>query len=327
MEIRRDPAFILFGKDARFYAWRPVGLFFVAYFGAYLGAAILTPLIYWAVQAIPGGNTPHPLLEYLQGQPFTRYVDRVRMIFSVGLLVWLIRYCGIWGRFGFFWRQQGIRKLSVFILLGLFAMGLIIAGQSQFSEYVLRNGSSLPYLVFTLSVSLAGALILGWFEEAIFRGLLFRMFYTATQPMPAVILGALVFAGMHFKKVPWLNGIEVEWYTGFYVASLQSISFLFTLEWMIFWNYVLVGIVLNLVFMRTRSLVTCMGLHAGWVLARNFWRKLVDVPSDSTNQFWGTERIVDGFACMLILSVLAVIFYVNWRNHQAKEQVDLDHPA
>ena len=161
MGTRRDPSRILFGQDAGYYSWRPVGLFLIAYFGACLVAAILAPLIYWMVQALPDSGNPYSMVEYLQGQSFTKYVDRVRMVCTVILVVWVILRCGILGRFGFFWRHRNAPWiLLAFFLLGLASMGIITAGQNAFTGVVSRGDFPVAYLIRILTVSVVGAMLL-----------------------------------------------------------------------------------------------------------------------------------------------------------------------
>jgi len=107
------------------------------------------------------------------------------------------------------------------------------------------------------------------------------------------------------------------------VAAYQSVAVFFEVRWLEYINLVLVGMVLILVFMRTRNLVACMGLHAGWVLVRNVWSKLFEIPDGGSARFWGTDRIVDGYACTIMLAILVVVLYVNLQAHQSKGQVSL----
>jgi len=315
---RRDPAFLLFCTGPGEYRWLGVGLFAAAYFGAFLAAALLAPPLYQFVQYLGGGAAPGSVMEYLAGQPFHRYVDRLRMLTAALLVLWLVRRCGLWGRFGFDWRNRGLTVLAVYFGLGVLSLGIVVAGQALLGGGVEPRGLEAARVVRVLLASLAGGLLLGWLEEAIFRGMLLRMFYTAAGPRVALLLGSLVFAAVHFKKVPPGLAEGAGWQASFKVAAYQSVSVLFTVDWLMFANYLLVGLVLGLLFLRTRSLIPCMGLHAGWVLVRNSWSKLADVPEGPATLIWGSGRVVDGMAALILLGAITIALYVEWNRHQRR---------
>jgi len=325
--MRREPMFLLFGEGIDRYNWRGIWLFFATYFGAFLVAAILGPLVYLWIQGMPTPSDPDALIAYLQEKELSRYVDRVRLLFAVFLLIWLIRKCGLWGRFGFDWSGDGVRALWQFFLLGVGSLALIVLGQGYFAEPVLREGLDPGRIGEILLGAMVGGLLIGWLEEAIFRGMLFRICYTALNPIPAILLSAAVFAAVHFKGVPDEVNELTHWTGGFIVAGYQSVSVFLTVEWLDFANYFLVGLVLNLVFLRTRSLVGCMGLHAGWVFVRNTWGDLVRIPEEAATRIWGTHGIVDGVASLIILLLIAILLYVEVVRNQRKDQLGLGQVA
>ncbi len=322
MGIRREPDFLLFGDGIDAYHWRGARWFILTYFGAFIGAGLLAPAIYQWIQSMPTPADPEALVAYLQSKPLSKYVDRVRLLFAAGALIWMVGACGLWGRFGYRWDRLAFKTLGLYILVGLVSLGLVVGCQALALDPVVKPGSDVARVVEVMLAALAGGLIIGWLEEAIFRGMVLRMFYTATKPMAAVFLSALVFAAVHFKSVPDGVGEPFHWHSGLTVAVYQSVSVFLTVEAVDFLNLFLAGIVLNLVFLRTGSLVGCMGLHAGWVVVRNTWTKLVEVPEGPT-RIWGTERIVDGYLSLMILVILAIILYAALRKHQKKGQVGL----
>ena len=324
MRNRRDRFFILFHLTVDQFSWRGVGWFLGVYFGAFLLAGIFAPLVYHGIQAIGVDASSEGLIAYLQRHPLSRYVDRVRLLVTALALVWLITACGLWGRFGFSWGREGRRLFTGFFLLGLATMALIMAAQAAFLPVEADMHFSVPNVVGLFLKVLMGAVIIGWLEESIFRGMLLRMFYTAVWPHLAILLASLVFAAVHFKDVPHPPAEPLAWWAGLSVAAQQSVSVFFTAETTSFLNYFLVGVVLCLVFLRTRSLVACMALHAGWVLARGIWWKAVEVKEEAGSAFWGTEGVVDGTASLVMLGSLAVALYVSWQQTQQKDPVSLE---
>ena len=323
MGIRRERTFILFGEGIDHYSWRGVRWFLLTYFGAFLAAAVLAPVIYLWIQGMETPGDPDSVIAYLQSKPIARYVDRVRLLFAAVALVWLIGACGLWGRFGFYWRSGGGRAFLRWFFLGVVSLSLVIVAQSFILDPFIKDEGDLGRIAEVVMASLIGGLLIGWLEEAIFRGMVLRMFYTAVKPGAAIILSALIFAAVHFKSVPDSLGADFNWYSGFLVAGYQSISVFLTVDWLEFSNLFLVGVVLNLVFLRTGSLVGCMALHAGWVLVRNSWSKLVEIPEKAATQIWGTDRIVDGYASLIILAGIALCLYVALRKYQQSQQVGL----
>jgi membrane protease YdiL (CAAX protease family) len=324
MRNRRDRFFILFHLTVDQFSWRGVAWFLGVYFGAFLVAGIFGPLLYHAIQAIPADPSGEGMIAYLQRHPLGRYVDRVRLLTTAVALVWLITACGLWGRFGFSWSKGGSRLFNGFFLLGLGTLGLVMAAQTLF----LGIEPAMPFSLFNVAGLLievmVGALLIGFLEEAIFRGMLFRMVYTALRPHLAILLSSLVFASVHFKEVMHPPAEPLAWWAGLWVAAQQSVSVFFNAQPTYFLNLFLVGIVLCLVFLRTRSLVACMGLHAGWVFARGLWSQTVEVGGGTGSHFWGSEGVVDGTAALLMLGSLAVALYVSWQQTQQKSTVSLE---
>lgn len=321
--MRREAGFILFGDGIHQYSWRGVKWFMLTYFGAFVAAGILAPFIYLWIQGMQTPADPDSLIAYLQSKPVSKYVDRVRLLFAAGAVLWMIGACGLWGRFGYRWNGGSLRSLGWFIVIGAVSLGFVVAMQSFLLDPVLEEPTGIARFLKVVFAALLGGLIIGWLEEAIFRGMVLRMFYTATKPMTAVILSALVFAAVHFKSVPDSVGEPFHWYSGMLVAGYQSVSVFLTVEAIDFCNLFLAGVVLNLVFLRTGSLVGCMGIHAGWVLIRNTWSELVNIPEGPTTRILGTESIVDGYASLIILVILSIGLYVELRKYQKSGQVGL----
>src|SRR5512140_1383982 len=94
---------------------RVVGLYFLVVF---LGASLLSPWIYWLVQAL---NHVLPLAG-LAAKPFPRYFNRALLILALVGLVPLLRGAGLGS-----WREIGlVRRWDAGTLLGWgFALGLL----------------------------------------------------------------------------------------------------------------------------------------------------------------------------------------------------------
>ena len=327
LSLRREPAFILFGDGIDQYSLRGVKWFIYTYFGAFWLAGLIAPLAYLALQGIDTPADPDSVVAYLQSKPIAKYVDRFRLLFATIALFWMIGACRLWGRLGFYWGRNGLKQLFQFLFLGMVSLGCVVALQSILLDPYLKQNVAPADFVHVVTAALAGGLIIGLLEEAIFRGMVFRMFYSAGKPLAAVILSSLVFAAVHFKHVPDGVGEPFQWYSGLVVAGYQSISVFLTVGAVDFLNLFLAGLVLNLLFLRTGSLVGCVGLHAGWVVVRNTWSEMVVVDDSKLTQILGSQRIVDGYISLAILVTLAVFLYVELLRHQREGKVGLGNLA
>jgi len=96
--------------------------------------------------------------------------------------------------------------------------GQIICGATALNSY--EQFSAARFIGWIL-LTLASAILVGTIEEIVFRGLVLRLFYTATiYPWLALILSSLFFAYVHFKIPPgeWMKVSSVYWNTGLWAA-------------------------------------------------------------------------------------------------------------
>jgi hypothetical protein len=80
-----------------------------------------------------------------------------------------------------------------------------------------------------------------------------------------------------------------------------------------FFTLFIVGACLALAYQRTGALYFSIGLHAGWI----FWLKsykLITQPTQGANlALWGTDRLVDGWLALAILSIVLCGLLQHWR--------------
>ena len=134
------------------------------------------------------------------------------------------------------------------------------------------------------------------------------MFYTAINPIVSIIVSALLFAALHFKKTPGSIGIDdtVSLGSGFYVGFWVMLSVFSTFEIFKFINLFFAGIMLNFLFLKSRSLLPCIGLHAGWVCFRAVYRKTVETNNDAPVFIWGSETVIDGVFPVFIMGIFVL---------------------
>jgi membrane protease YdiL (CAAX protease family) len=307
---RRDPRFVLFELGAGATSWRGVGLLAFVFFGSLAFAAVLTPPLYWAVQAW-NVHWPSATTKWLLDKGIDVYFDRLRWVPILLGLPWMMTVCHLWSRaaLGLRFDARALKGFAVAGLAGCLMVAGLAMAQKAFTPLVARPGEVAWGGLLVNSV-LAG-LILGFFEETIFRGLILRIFYTATRrPWIALALMAGMFAYTHFK-VPasvWRNMPPgVQWDTGWWVAYWTMYGIVVDFDWPQFLALVALGLTLGALTLRAGSLLPAIGLHAGLVAAMNVYRALYTFPPGPGRALWGGGGLTDGWAAA---AVLAVVFCI-----------------
>lgn len=327
----RDSKFILFRLKPQAYSWRGLNLLGLIYFGALFFAALAAPPVYWLV-GWWAEIAPNELNTYLAEKTFEDYFDRLRWIPVLILLFWLLKACGVnsWRRLGIDSKRESRRIFCVWFGIGFILMTLTALAQVFGTEVSLRETNlSIENLIGTILKSLAGGLILGLLEEIVFRGLIFRIFYTAFRPGWAVGLSAAFFAYTHFKMPNFIweqTDQVVDWSSGFFVAYWTVLGITQDFEWLPFLNLFMLGVILTLLFMGTRSLVPCVGLHAGLVTLMLSYQKMFKVTEGTPSWLWGSDAITDSLLALVLLIALsaglavAVFFCQKERNAYHKQK-------
>ena len=309
-EVQRQRDWILFGADKDTFLWRGVVYLMVVYFGSILLAAVLTPLIYQGVQAWAGA-TEGKLATYLAHHPFSRYFDRVRMFGVILGMIWLMRRTEMWSfrKMGFRAGNRRRETFTLWFLVGITMLVPILLGQVFAGAINYRGEYGFGGILMVILSALLSAVVVSFLEEAIFRGVVFRLFYTAMRPALAVVLASLFFAMVHFKHVPWDRSRPIGFGEGFEVAGLLLASPFHTFNLLYFVCYFMAGVILCLIFLRTRSLTACAGMHAGWVVTRLSYSRLVENAGETPNGFWGGAYVIDGVLPLIILLLVAALLW------------------
>lgn len=308
---QREHQFLLFGLSYDNKSWRGVWMLAGMLIGTLLIAAIISPWIYWGVLAW-AKVAPNELVLYLAEKDFPRYFDRLRWLSVILLLPWVLKHCGLlsWSSLGYSfsfrewrlaikWFGIGLAMLIIVALIQVFTMGLNI--QLSFSSGQFTD---------ILMIGIISGLLVAFVEETVFRGVVFRMFYTALNPTIAVIISALFFAAIHFKKIPESMAMYdvISIGSGFYVGFWVLFSVFTTFEIFKFINLFFAGLMLNFLFLGSRSLWPCIGLHAGWVCFRSVYHKVAETNNDALVFIWGSEMVIDGVFPAFIMGVFVLAF-------------------
>tara|TARA_B100001248_G_scaffold262589_1_gene259724 strand:+ start:21409 stop:22383 length:975 start_codon:yes stop_codon:yes gene_type:complete len=313
MDWVRRPSFTLFELNEREYSWRGLFLLAYVYLGSLLFAAVVAPWVYFMVQSWAQAY-PNELNTYLSGKAFDDYFDRLRYVPILLGLPWILRVCRLWSLQALVVDvdEDAFARFIKMFMGGLLLVGGIALVQIKLLPVAIKADVSLLKIV---SFSLVGALLVALIEEIVFRGLIVRLFYTALNPFPAVVWSALFFAYVHFKmpSAVWHSTDKiVTWKSGFFVGFWTLIGITQDFQWLAFTNLFLLGCLLAFLFLRTRSLLPCIGFHAGIVWVMLVYKKLFFVPESF---LWGGSKLIDGLLTLGLLLLLNLYLVCRSRYH------------
>ncbi len=252
----------------------------IVVFGTLLIAAVLTPPIFSA-------------LEYFMSEtswPYSRVHNRVAMLVLLGLLVLMRRDFPLRVLSAYFrperWRQEWqplLAGIGLTVIVSTGGLQLMVLDERlewadrAFAQYALKVMQVAP-----------AALVISVLEESVFRALIFRRLRAGVALPFAVAICSLIYAIAHF-----MAPLEQWQYPGYSMTvGFEYLGAVFdrlllpgTLK--AFVGLFLVGVVLCLVVWRTRSLLLCIGLHTGWVIAM----KLASFSTERTADFVYPEGV------------------------------------
>lgn len=283
-----------------------------------VAAAVLSPLVYLGAKAWADGSSA-PLLAYLGRKDFPRYFDRIRWLLVLAGLPWLCRRTGLTGgwRLGLRVPDGTWRRAATWFAAGAGMVTVVASGQlaSGVATWSAPGGAGgLAAGAAGVAVALVSAALIAFFEELIFRGVVFQLAAATLRLLPAALAAALFFALLHFQRVPghlWPEGARVGWSTGFTVAWWSLTSIASSLDPATLLALVLAGFALCLVFYRTGSLYPAMGLHAGWVFVAQLHRRWLHVDTATASEravaLWGGRSMIDGVLPLVLLGLVTAV--------------------
>lgn len=343
MMIRSERNFMLFGLSETQRSWQGLRLLMGVYIGSLLFAAILAPWLYWLVQALHA--VAPQTFEYLAHKGFEDYFDRLRWLPVLIVLPWLFIRCRLYSAkdIGLSWNRQTRGLLRRWFILGALLLLLIVGTQFYFTDTFFHKDLSWGTVIAIALKALAGALLVSLLEETVFRGLILRLFYTATGPFLGIILCSMFFAYAHYKMPDhvWQDAFpsaitseqvqiyaehygqtppedinRVHWWSGFFVAGWTLIGISQNFDLISFLTYFTLSMALCLLTLRTRTLWSAIGMHAGIVFVLLSYGKLADIQSHG---FWlGGRNVRDGMLALSLLIALCLVLYLLLRRDQRK---------
>lgn len=330
----RERFLLLFGLHRDRYSWKGIAWLAVFYVGAIIFGAIMVAPVYNAVRAW-NESAPNELNTYLVGKDFETYFDRARWVFAILILPFFFKVCGFLpygkirrlspkaGRFraflgalsvgfhrlGISCRREGWGHYGRWFFIGLQVTAGAVIAQLIFTATDLKPDYSVGRFFKVILSAFASGLALGFFEEIIFRGVIFRCFYSAVKPLAAVLLTSAFFAYTHFRHPDALFAHANEtanFAAGWEVAFWTLFGIFESFNWVQFMNLFMLGNILCLALIRTRSLMSAVGYHGGTVFIMLSYSKSFQIHHDEARVWWGGAGIVDGIVPLIFLTGLTL---------------------
>jgi membrane protease YdiL (CAAX protease family) len=272
----------------------------------FLGAAAISPHLYASAQFLLGISHR---FSFLADPPFHRFVSRCLILLAILGLPSLFRALGFQSAsiLGLKFNSRHCLESLHGFCWAFITLAVLAALFAGFEARTLDLKPEPARWLQHLKNAALSAAIVGILEELLFRGALFGSLRQRHSFFRAALYSSILYALLHFLARPEYAG-RVHSASGFVVLAQMLRGFTdFSAMIPAFLNLTLIGVLLALVFERTGSLLCSIGLHAGFV----FWLKtlnFVTLPTaNASTWFWGTNKIVDGWAATLVLVVTFIL--------------------
>jgi uncharacterized protein len=197
-------------------------------------------ILLWVIAFVAFMLVLFPLSYRLLGESLlTQFVPALIASTAAGLVMLLTVDRRPAGALGFPLNRDAARDSLVGFALGSGVLGaavllLVASGTARW----LADSGTVPEFAAALALSLAQFAIAAAAEEAVSRGYLFQALVQGVGPWPAIVLTSLLFSAGH--------------------ANNPNVG------WIALGNIFLAGVMLAVVYVRTRSLWMATAVHAGW---------------------------------------------------------------
>jgi uncharacterized protein len=258
----------------------------------FVGSAVVAPWIFSAMQHLGFTNVP-----------FRRVVDRCLLVLALIGLWPFVKSLGIKSAAEIGLRGDAPIGRDLFkgivigaVLLALAASASVLAGASNIDHS--RSGSAWGKQI---GSALATAIVVALLEEILFRGAIFTALRRTWNDTAALWVSSAIYGILHFLGRPE-NPTVIEWNSGFVVLARMLNGFT-ELQTVVpgFFSLTLLGVVFALAFQRSGALFLSMGIHGALVFCVKLFGFATNAAPGANRWFWGTEKLVDGWFCFLLL--------------------------
>jgi membrane protease YdiL (CAAX protease family) len=232
----------------------------ILFTGTLFCSALLTPFVYTILNNL---FSPFPW-------PFSRVFDRVAMAVAVVFLLVYVKELKTNEIKALLLNEikHNPYKVMLYGSLLSFVPAIVTLYCSVPSEGLVWAGRPWNFYIKKFFLNIPGAFLIGLVEECFFRGVLLRSLRSKYADLHAVTLTSLLYAIVHFiAPIKTFAYTTFDFFAGFkYMAEIFERLFMPGIGSAMAGLF-LVGAVLSSVKIRTNSLLLCVGLHAGWIMA------------------------------------------------------------
>jgi uncharacterized protein len=276
-----------------------------------LGAA-LAPYAFNGLRAL--GETSD-ILPKLTTARFEKVASRCVMIIALIMLYPVIKMTGLLPevRRGLIGSRERYRDLGLGVFTGCFSIILIyLFGWMQNAYIISPEYTGLVKLTGRFTLSILGAVIIGFFEETFFRGIIFGAVRIRLGFITALIFSSMFFSGIHFFRPLFPEIItHASWDTGFAIIPHMFDKFVWPRDIYFALTLFIIGLTLATFYHKRGNLFLAIGLHGGWVLAQQTGSHVFDRQGDIMPVLFGHGDSVSkgSLALIVILLFLAAAIF------------------
>lgn len=273
----------------------------------------LAPLLFWSAQWLAA----HGILSFLAKYNFETFFHRAILI-AAAILLWpflRISHVHSMADLGLASNSRWVRDVCAGMLLS--AIPLLCCGALLVAlhTYSFRHFFVWP----KLGKVLIAATFVPLIEEAFFRGVLLGILLRTARKYMTILVVSAVFAAIHFVKAPAQTSATVTWNSGFssIVQSLGRIADP-AMTASAFVTLFVIGCILAVARVHTRSLWLPIGLHAGWILASGAFsliarQKIMAFP-------WLGNNLLVGLVPLVVAMVTWLMMRMWLKNDRASQR-------
>ncbi len=259
---------------------------------------------------------------YLSISPFSdmefhRVISRTTSISGLIFSLLYLRYYGLLSRAGLAWRATQLSKTQTFIAYMFAGSAIIVLMdiallQLNIYQFDVKVDTSFKTMSLVLFKALLSALLVGLVEETIFRGALFGGLQKQSNWIVATLVTSLLYAAVHFLKYRAIaEDVTIGWFTGVQIfpAALFRFSNPVTIDSFI--TLFLLGLLFAFIRIRSNSIISCIGLHAGIVFTLKVFNYLTNYQAGSQYDYLVNK--IDhqfGYLASGILLVAILIYHL-----------------
>jgi membrane protease YdiL (CAAX protease family) len=288
----------------------------------FLGGALLAPWLYWIAQTFAHS------LPKLANSPFHRYVDRSFLAIALAGLWPLLKNLGLTSLpdVGLAPLPRHTGKLAPGFALGFVSLAILAGATLAAGARHFNHDLDAKKIAAKLAGAILTAIVVAVLEELLFRGALFGSLRKVFHWVLALAVSSMIYAIVHFLNPHVPEPAAITWLSGLELLPHMLQNFANGREVIPgFFNLTFVGAILALAYQRTGNLYCSIGLHSGWIFWLKTYGSLTSENPDSHTSWWGTSKLIDGWAALPVLA-LTLLTFLAWqsRGGTSKSQMNTD---